>query len=345
MQNRIVALENEEKAKKKIIQELDGEKHSLLKIQKEQKKAMDVMVNEKELKKKRDQLKEELRNKKNELKEKQNLLRKQEKQMKEQHENLIVMEEKSRKLQTLVYEKKAGLSSNETEVKTEDDIKTLETSIKELENVQNEEKKKYKQMITTQENKIKELTLQIETLNLELKQKDQECRLNSLKISELKRQIRMTNAKPAEQAPLANKPGVSRVCKDVEQIKRDMRAEKEQSNSDATPGRVMSEVDREGYEQDIKAPSTQQQPIHQVKDTIVKEPELKKEPEAIVPDTKKEPDIVKPEPKVEQKKEPEVKKTVETKKEAEQKETKKQPEPKRETPEVKAEEPAQAPAK
>ena len=170
---RIVALENEEKAKKKIIQELEGEKHSLLRIQKEQKKAMDVMINEKELKKKRDQLKEELRNKKNELKEKQNLLRKQEKQMKEQHEALISLEEKCRKLQSLIYEKKAGVGAAATEVKTEEDIKTLEGEIKELEQTQSEEKKKYKQMITTQENKIKELSLQIETLNLELKQKDQ----------------------------------------------------------------------------------------------------------------------------------------------------------------------------
>lgn len=170
---RIVALENEEKAKKKIIQELEGEKHSLLRIQKEQKKAMDVMINEKELKKKRDQLKEELRTKKNEMKEKQNLLRKQEKQMKEQHEGLIVLEEKCRKLQTLINEKKAGLNPAGTEAKTEEDVHALEAEIKDLEHVHNDEKKKYKQMITTQETKIKELTLQIETLNLELKQKDQ----------------------------------------------------------------------------------------------------------------------------------------------------------------------------
>lgn len=223
-----MALENEEKAKKKIIQELEGEKHSLLRIQKEQKKAMDVMINEKELKKKRDQLKEELRNKKNELKEKQNLLRKQEKQMKEQHEALITLEEKCRKLQTLVYEKKAGLSSNSAEAKTEDDVRVLEAEIKELERTQMEEKKKYKQMITTQENKIKELSLQIETLNLELKQKDQECRLNTLKINELKRQLRMGAMKPAnEPAATQSKQSASKVSKDVEQIKRDMKAEKD----------------------------------------------------------------------------------------------------------------------
>jgi len=237
MKKRIVALENEEKAKKKIIQELEGEKHSLLRIQKEQKKAMDVMINEKELKKKRDQLKDELRNKKNELKEKQNLLRKQEKQMKEQHESLITLEEKCRKLQTLVYEKKAGLSNSSSEAKTEDDIKNLENEIKELEKTESAEKAKYKQMITTQENKIKELSLQIETLNLELKQKDQECRLNTLKINELKRQLRAGATKQPNNQSISSKQGgtAKGVSKDVEQIKKDMKAEKEHTNPEEKP--------------------------------------------------------------------------------------------------------------
>eukprot|EP00826_Nyctotherus_ovalis_P058217 TRINITY_DN7988_c0_g2_i4.p1 TRINITY_DN7988_c0_g2~~TRINITY_DN7988_c0_g2_i4.p1 ORF type:complete len:483 (-),score=190.78 TRINITY_DN7988_c0_g2_i4:238-1686(-) len=226
---RIVALENEERAKKKILQELESEKQSLLKIQKEQKKAMDVMINEKDLKKKRDQLREELRAKKNEYKEKQNLLRKQEKQMKEQHETYISLEEKCRKLQGLINEKKAGITPDHTKAVTEDDVNKLEDSIKNLERIQAEEKRKYKQMITTQENKIKELNAQLDTLSLELKQKDQECKLNSLKIKELKRQIRLGVAKPAESAQVDQN-----IAKGVEQIKRDMQAEKA-GNSSGTP--------------------------------------------------------------------------------------------------------------
>lgn len=230
-----MALENEEKAKRKILQELESEKQSLLKIQKEQKKAMDVMINEKELKKKRDQLKEELRNKKNEYKEKQNLLRKQEKQMKEQHEAYITLEEKCRKLQTLINEKKAGINPEPNKNITEEDITKLEDEVKELERIQLEEKKKYKQMITTQENKIKELATQLDTLNLELKQKDQECRLNALKISELKRQIRLGTLKPTEGAHARQGAIDPDIVRGVEQIKRDMQAEKAGINSNTTP--------------------------------------------------------------------------------------------------------------
>jgi len=225
-----VALENEERAKKKILQELEEEKKSLLKIQKEQKKAMDIMINEKELEKKKDQLTEELKVKKNEYKEKQNLLRKQEKQMREQHEAYITLEEKCRKLKTLIHEKKAGIAPNPGKVVTEEDIAKIEESIKELERAQTEEKKKYKAMITTQENKIKELNTQLDTLNLEFKQKDQECRINALKISELKRQIRLGAIKPgdtvsieARQEQIVVDPNIAR---GVERIKKDIQAEK-----------------------------------------------------------------------------------------------------------------------
>jgi len=219
-----VALENEEAAKRKMIQELETEKNSLLRIQREQNKAMDAMLNDRELKKRRDQLREELRNKKNELKEKQGLLRRQEKQMKEQHEAYINLEEKCRKLQTLINTRRAGLSSGITEIITESDVQALEEEIKELEQSQTEEKKKYKQMIATQENKLKELTVQVDSLNLELKKKDQECRLNALKISELKRQIRLSVGRQDKYGITPQE--LSEYTKNVEQMKRDMKAEK-----------------------------------------------------------------------------------------------------------------------
>jgi len=227
---RIVALENEERAKKKILQELEEERRSLLKIQKEQKKAMDTMINEKELEKKKDQLAEELKIKKNEYKEKQNLLRKQEKQMREQHELYITLEEKCRRLKRLISDKKAGIAPNPGKVVTEEDIAKLEESIKGLERAQAEEKKKYKDMITTQENKIKELNTQLDRLNLEFKQKDQECRINALKISELKRQIRLGAIKPGDTVSIeARKEQIvmdPNIARGVEQIKKDIMAEK-----------------------------------------------------------------------------------------------------------------------
>jgi hypothetical protein len=91
-------------------------------------------------------------------------------------------------------------------------------------------------MITVQETKINEITQQIDSLNLELKQKDQECRLNALKINELKRQLRLaTMNKPQADTPsISSKNYVpenpsreTKISKDVEQIKRDMQAESE----------------------------------------------------------------------------------------------------------------------
>lgn len=199
---------------------------------------MDVMINEKDLKQKRDQLKEELRNKKSELKDKQNLMRKQEKQMKDQHEAIIKLEEKTKKIQAIINEKKAGIVSTEEE-KTDEDIKKMEEEIKELEKLQSDEKKKYRQMITVQETKINELTQQIDALNLELKQKDQECRLNVLKINELKRQLRLGSVKPgpAESSGISSKlpesqSRDSKISKDVEQAKKDMQAEDAKQNEE-----------------------------------------------------------------------------------------------------------------
>lgn len=193
---------------------------------------MDVVANEKDLKKKKDQLKEELRERKNELKEKQNILRKQEKQMKDQHESLIKLEEKCRKLQALITQKKAGgnAASPEPQAKTQADVEALQVEIKEEEKSYNEEKKKYKQLITSKEQKVKDLSLQLERLNLDLKQKDQECRINTLKINELKRQLKLGAQK--QNAGASGNKGPKTIEKDpqiafnVEQLKKDMQAEK-----------------------------------------------------------------------------------------------------------------------
>ena len=191
------------------------------------------MKNEKEIKKIQDQLKDELRNKKNELKEKQSIFRKQEKHLKEQHEAYIKIDEKCRRLQKLIDENKSGLSPNKDEEVTDEDIKTVEEEIKMLEQTQIEEKQKYKQMIKIQEESIKELTTQLDALNLELKQKDQQCRLNALKINELKRQTRI---KPSpnnlEYKEFKN------FSKNIESMKRDMEAEKEMNSGGLSSDKV-----------------------------------------------------------------------------------------------------------
>ena len=237
------------------------------------------ITNDKELKKKRDKLKEDLRNKKNELKEKQGLLRRQEKQMKEQHEAYITLEEKCRKLESSINIKKAGLSSNPTEAITENDIQSLEEEIKSLEQAQNEEKRKYKQMISTQENKLKELTSQVDALTFQLKQKDQECRMNALKINELKRHIRTgagkLNLDKCDQ-------DIYKYTKNVEEIKRDMEAEKEGLNSASTPvdasiNEIVKEIDidkpqLDNYD-DIEDKTEEAKP-QELEDNILQQPDI-----------------------------------------------------------------------
>jgi len=183
--------------------------------------------------KRKEQLKEEFRQHKNELKEKQLILRKQEKVMKDQHEANVKLEEKCRKLQTMINEKKAGVLTNDQEAtKTEEDVIKLRNEYKETEKEYNNEKRKYKELIAGQETRIKDLNYELEKLQLELKQKDQESRINSLKINELKRQLR-TNAKTggqnnqAETQSKAPKSEVNEnlIAMNVEQLKRDMQAE------------------------------------------------------------------------------------------------------------------------
>ena len=155
---------------------MESENQSLLKIKKEQQRAMNVMINEKDLKKKLDEIRKDTMQKKAEIREKQNILRKQDKQMKDQHEALIVLDEKCRKLNAIVAEKKAGIGEFAEKAKSQQDIEKLELEIKQLEKVEREEKVRYKQMITEQENKIKDMNNRIDSLNLELKAKDQVTR-------------------------------------------------------------------------------------------------------------------------------------------------------------------------
>jgi len=213
-------LENEEKSKRKIIQELENDKYTLLKIQKEQKRAMDVITNEEDVKQKRDQIKAKIKKNKDDIKEKQLALRKQEKQTKDEHEALIDLELKNKKLQTLINEKKAGIVQ-EVKAKTEEDVKAIESEVQKLEKTHIEEKKKFNKTITSQETKLTELSHQLDALSLEIANKDQECRLTTLKISEIKRQVRI-GASKATQEQIKE----SKVTKDVEQIKKDMKAEK-----------------------------------------------------------------------------------------------------------------------
>ena len=79
---------------------------------------------------------------------------------------------------------------------TEQDIEDLESKIKETEQKKKEEETRLKKRIKELEGQIRNSKHNIDTLNIKLKEKDQECRLSMLKIKELRRAVRHNQLKP-----------------------------------------------------------------------------------------------------------------------------------------------------
>lgn len=103
---KIIALEDEQKNKERILKQLQEESGSLLKVQKEQEKALKSLNKEGEYDAKISELNEELRQAKEHLRKLQFKQREDEKAMKTQHEQLVVLEERCRKMKLLIKDKK-----------------------------------------------------------------------------------------------------------------------------------------------------------------------------------------------------------------------------------------------
>jgi chromosome segregation ATPase len=87
---------------------------------------------------------------------------------------------------------------------TQEELEKLQYQLKEAENEKVVEEKKLKAQIQQQEQQIKALQNELNILNLQIKEKDQEYRLNELKIRELRRQLPAKVLKPLEAAPKTN---------------------------------------------------------------------------------------------------------------------------------------------
>ena len=92
-------MENEEKAKKRLIEKLQKEHEMLKKINNPPR---ENLQNDATFTKRKEKLEEDLKIQKAKLKEKHEELQKKEKLMNEQHEKHIVLEEKCRKIQKLM---------------------------------------------------------------------------------------------------------------------------------------------------------------------------------------------------------------------------------------------------
>eukprot|EP00744_Colponema_vietnamica_P001630 GILI01002681.1.p1 GENE.GILI01002681.1~~GILI01002681.1.p1 ORF type:complete len:457 (+),score=130.11 GILI01002681.1:573-1943(+) len=198
--DRITMLENQLREKEKQLAELQDENKALVRIQREQSKALEQASNVEEYPTKIRVLMEDLKVHREKLREIQGQKSRDEKVLKQQHEQLVNLEEKCRKLQQLLSAKKKPEEDEPKPQVSESDIKDLEWKMKVLSEAKKMEEKKYKLKMQQAQLQVKELQLQVEALSIQLKEKDQECRLNALKIKELNRTIRHNMLKPLDLA-------------------------------------------------------------------------------------------------------------------------------------------------
>lgn len=103
---------------------------------------------------------------------------------------MLAVEEKCKRLKEKIEEAKAKKdpsASNAQVPVTENEIQNLEEKVKFMESQLAQEEKQYKTEIYKQQELINKLNEDISILNLQLKEKDQEIRINELKLKELKR--------------------------------------------------------------------------------------------------------------------------------------------------------------
>jgi len=156
---KIIALEDEQKNKERILRQLQEESESLLKVQKEQEKALTALNKHGEYDGKISELGEELRTAKEHLRKLQFKHREDEKAMKAQHEQLVVLEDKCRKMRLLIKDKKRDVSKNRQEkakakneqTYTKADLERLQGELKAAEQEKVSEEKRLKAQVAQQE--------------------------------------------------------------------------------------------------------------------------------------------------------------------------------------------------
>jgi len=199
--DKIVKLEDELKDRQRVLSELEKDKEALIKVQKEQDKALNVLTKEGDYDKKISQLNTELATTKESVRALKNKLRDEEKLLKNQLQQLMTTEEKCRKLLVLVNEKKSKKADDIGRPYvsvTEEVIERLKNEVKQAEHEKNVEEKRLRQEVSAYDQKMKGMEHELNILSIQLKEKEQECRLNDLKIRELKRHIPHKALKPID---------------------------------------------------------------------------------------------------------------------------------------------------
>lgn len=173
---KITQLEDEQKNKKRILQQLQDENKALCKVQKDQEQALKSLSKENEYEKKIHELDGELKLAKEHLRKVNTKKREDERAMKHQHDQLIALEDKCRKMAIVIKEKK----KQRQEIKQKD---TKEVADQNIEDQKEGRDKQYsmqdlKQL--EQELKLAEQEKNLEERKLKEQAKQQEVHIRSL---------------------------------------------------------------------------------------------------------------------------------------------------------------------
>jgi chromosome segregation ATPase len=203
---KITELENHSKFLSKRIEELESEETSLRKVKREQNKALDSAQKFNSYPDKISALKDEIRKAKEEYRELISKQKEDEKVYTAQHEKCVDLEEKSRKLYEMI--KKKRIENEDPKKKkdseelgkevNESDIRAIEQEIKKAEQAANEKEAEIKKSIKDLETQIRNGKYTLGKLQIELKEKDQECRASVLKIKEVTRLMNYNKLKPIQ---------------------------------------------------------------------------------------------------------------------------------------------------
>lgn len=122
-----------------------------------------------------------------------------EEEMKIQHTNMIEMEQKWRKITFALKKKNIKQTPEESavnEMLTDDQVKDKIKEIEDLEMLKKQEEKKFEKLIRQVESKLTQVEHDKNIWAIKLKEKEQELKLNELRIKELKRQVPHKALKP-----------------------------------------------------------------------------------------------------------------------------------------------------
>jgi DNA repair exonuclease SbcCD ATPase subunit len=199
---KITDLENESKFLSKKLEELKKEKENLSKFDNLSKHALKGAQSANSYPEKIQFLKSEIRNNKEKIKELIQQNTKEEKSLKAQHEKCVDLEKKSRKLFEMIKarkkdeeEKNKKNEKKETEV-NEFLLNDIQEQILKAEKEKIEKEANMKNRIKSIETSIREKQHFLEMLKVKLKEKDQECRLSLMRISESKKLVKHNQLKP-----------------------------------------------------------------------------------------------------------------------------------------------------